>query len=57
MYLDGALVSMTYGLKQDVSIADLSPGAHRLEAEYVAVDHAPFNPRVIAEVTFVKGGT
>jgi hypothetical protein len=57
VYLDGALVSMTYGLKQDVSITDLSAGAHRLEAEYVAVDHAPFNPRVTTEVTFVKAGS
>jgi hypothetical protein len=56
VYLDGALVSMTYGQKQEVSIADLSSGAHRLEAEYVAVDHAPFNPRVTTEVTFVKAG-
>jgi hypothetical protein len=56
VYLDGELVSMTYGLRQDVSIADLSSGAHRLEAEYVAVDHAPFNPRVTAEVTFVRAG-
>jgi hypothetical protein len=56
VYLDGELISMTYGLQQEVSVADLSAGAHRLEAEYVAVDHAPFNPRVTAEVTFVKAG-
>ncbi len=56
VYLDGELVSMTYGMRQDVPIGDLSPGAHRLEAEFVAVDHAPFNPRVTAEMTFVKAG-
>jgi hypothetical protein len=55
MFLDGEIVSMTYGTTQDVPIAGLSPGAHRLEAEFVAADHAPFNPRVTAVVTFVKG--
>jgi hypothetical protein len=52
VYLDGALVSMTYGREQEVPIADLPPGEHRLRAEFVAADHAPFNPRVIATVDF-----
>jgi Family of unknown function (DUF6130) len=56
VYLDGEIVSMTYGSEQDVPIADLAPGAHRLRAEFVAADHAPFDPRVIATVTFVKEG-
>jgi len=49
LYVDGALVSMTYGLSQTLEIA---PGDHRLLAEFVAVDHAPFRPRVTAMVTF-----
>jgi hypothetical protein len=56
VFLDGEIVSMTYGMEQDVPIGDLSPGVHRLEAEYVAADHAPFDPRVTATVTFVKEG-
>jgi Family of unknown function (DUF6130) len=52
VYLDGELVSMTYGREQEVPIADLPPGGHRLQAEFVAADHAPFNPRVIATVAF-----
>jgi Family of unknown function (DUF6130) len=52
VYLDGELVSMSYGVSQEVSVADLAPGAHRLQAEFVAADHAPFNPRVIAAVAF-----
>lgn len=54
VYLDDAIVSMTYGSEQEVPIADLAPGQHRLRAEFVAADHAPFNPRVMATVTFVK---
>jgi hypothetical protein len=49
LYLDGALVSMTSGLAARIT-AD--PGSHELRAEFVAVDHAPFQPRVIATVTF-----
>jgi hypothetical protein len=49
LYVDGALASMTYGLSQTLEIA---PGDHRLLAEFVAVDHAPFHPRVTAMVTF-----
>jgi hypothetical protein len=52
--LDGSLVSMTYGTVQRVVVANLAPGPHVLGAEFVAVDHGPFNPRVAARVTFVK---
>jgi hypothetical protein len=48
--LDGELISMTYGLEQ--RIADVEPGAHRLEVEFVAADHAPFDPRVTAVTSF-----
>ena len=54
VYLDGELLSMTYGAEQMLPVADLEPGAHRLLAEFVAADHAPFAPRVTATVTFVK---
>jgi len=31
----------------------VTPGSHVLKAEFVAADHAPFNPRVVsAEVIF-----
>jgi hypothetical protein len=49
LYLDGSLVSMTTGLTAQVSA---SPGQHELRAEFVAVDHGPFDPRVVETVTF-----
>jgi hypothetical protein len=48
--LDGALVSMTGGLEQELT--GLEPGPHLLKAEYVAADHAPFEPRILAAVAF-----
>lgn len=48
--LDNELISMTEGLTQ--TIDDLSPGQHLLQVEFVANDHAPFEPRVIAKVAF-----
>lgn len=52
--IDGRLESMTYGTVQILSIGNLAPGAHTLTAEFVAADHAPFDPRVIATATFTK---
>jgi hypothetical protein len=50
LYVDNQLVSMNYGLEQDLPV---TPGSHVLKAEFVAADHAPFNPRVYsAEVIF-----
>ncbi|HEY1331400.1 MAG TPA: hypothetical protein VGH10_08005 [Actinomycetota bacterium] len=49
LFVDGRLVAMSYGL---VSRVFVLPGTHVLEAEYVAVDHAPFDPRVISTVRF-----
>ena len=43
LYVDNVLVSMNYGLKQDLPV---SPGTYVLKAEFVAADHAPFSPRV-----------
>jgi hypothetical protein len=54
LFLDGALLSMASEREQEIDIADLPPGVHRLQAEFVAVDHAPFDPPVITAVTFVK---
>ncbi len=50
LLVDGQIVSMTYGLDQEV---DVAKGAHLLQAEYVANDHFPFNPRVIVVSTIV----
>jgi hypothetical protein len=43
LYLNGQIVSMNYGLEQDLAV---TPGTYVLRAEFVAADHAPFNPRV-----------
>lgn len=48
--LDGELVTMTGELQQ--LIANLAPGQHLLKVEFVATDHAPFDPRVIVAVAF-----
>ena len=48
--VDGALVSMTGGLEQELN--GLESGPHLVKAEYVAADHAPFEPRVLAAVAF-----
>jgi Family of unknown function (DUF6130) len=50
VYLDDALVTMTADTQ--TVLTDLSPGRHLLKVEFVATDHAPFDPRVIAAVTF-----
>jgi hypothetical protein len=54
LLVDNVVVSMNYGLEQDLPV---HPGTYVLKAEFVAADHAPFNPRVYsAEVFFtVKG--
>jgi hypothetical protein len=49
LYLDNQLVSMNYGLTQDLK--GLSAGPHTLRAEFVAGDHGPFrNPPTAAAV-------
>jgi hypothetical protein len=51
LYVDNVLVSMNYGLEQDLQV---TPGTYVLKAEFVASDHAPFNPRVVSpEVFFI----
>ena len=43
LYVDNVLVSMNYGLTQDLPV---HAGTYVLKAEFVAADHAPFDPRV-----------
>ncbi len=52
--LDDQLISMTSDLSS--VIADVAPGTHLLKVEFVANDHAPFDPRVIAGVSFEVAG-
>jgi hypothetical protein len=50
LILDGKLISMNYQLND--TITGVSPGHHLLQAEFVANDHFPFDPRVIAVSSF-----
>ncbi|MEO5704516.1 MAG: hypothetical protein ABIR64_05920 [Candidatus Limnocylindrales bacterium] len=43
LYVNNQLVSMNYGLEQDIPV---TAGTLVLRAEFVAADHAPFSPRV-----------
>ena len=49
LFLDGDLLAMLYGVS---TTTYAYPGVHRLEAEFVAVDHGPFDPPVTASVRF-----
>ena len=48
--LDGSLILMNYSLGDEIH--DVGPGTHRIEVEFVATDHAPFDPRVTAVTSF-----
>jgi hypothetical protein len=53
--LDGETITLLGDL--DENLADIlgepvPPGPHLLEAEFVAADHGPFNPRIIVSVPF-----
>ena len=50
LIMDGKLISMNYSLND--TLTAVSPGHHLLQAEFVANDHAPFDPRVIAVSSF-----
>jgi hypothetical protein len=50
LLVDGRLVAMDYGL--DERLPRLSPGQHLLQVEFVAADHAPFDPRVLTQAAF-----
>jgi len=49
LYVDNVLVSMNYGLEQDIAV---HPGTYVIKAEFVAADHAPFSPRVWSPEVF-----
>jgi hypothetical protein len=49
LYVNNVLVSMNYGLEQDVPV---QPGTYVVKAEFVAADHAPFSPRVWSPEVF-----
>jgi hypothetical protein len=48
--LDGKLLTLLAGLEYKVT--GLTPGSHIVQVEFVAADHGPFNPRVLATSTF-----
>jgi hypothetical protein len=52
--LDNRLISMT--ANTTTTLPNVDPGTHLLDVEFVANDHAPFDPRVVAASSFtVKG--
>jgi hypothetical protein len=54
LLVDGMLVDMNYGLRQ--RLPQLPPGQHVLQVEFVAADHAPFDPRIRTEAAFQVAG-
>lgn len=50
LYVNNQIVSMNYGLEQDIPV---QPGTLAIRAEFVAADHAPFNPRVESDDTVI----
>ena len=50
LLVDGRLVNMNYGLRQ--RLPELPPGQHVLQVEFVAADHAPFEPRILTQAAF-----
>ena len=48
--VDDQLVSMNYSTT--APLTNLKPGLHGVQAEFVAVDHAPFRNRVVTTVLF-----
>jgi hypothetical protein len=50
LLVDGKLVNMNYGLSE--RLPELTPGQHVLQVEFVAADHAPFEPRVLTQAAF-----
>jgi hypothetical protein len=48
--IDGKIITQTFGLTQKLDTP--KAGSHLLQAEFVAKDHGPFNPRVLSTLTF-----
>jgi hypothetical protein len=53
VFLDGNLIAMTTSLRRTI---DVLPGMHTITAEFVAVDHVPWDPRVRTTVRFEVDG-
>lgn len=49
--LDGQLQSQTAGTS--FNLEDVKPGSHVVQVEFVASDHVPFDPRVVAGASFI----
>jgi hypothetical protein len=49
LYLDNQVVSMNY--QASTVLHDVQPGTHVVRVEFVATDHAPFDPRLFVEVS------
>jgi hypothetical protein len=54
LHVDSKLVDMNYGLRQ--RLPRLAPGQHVVQVEFVAADHAPFDPRVLTQAAFQVAG-
>ena len=54
LLVDGKLVNMNYGLRQ--RLPELAPGQHVVQVEFVAADHAPFEPRILTQAAFTMAG-
>lgn len=52
--LDGKLISMNYKLSE--KLPKLTAGTHLIQVEFVASDHLPFDPRVLAQAAFQVNG-
>jgi hypothetical protein len=52
--LDGKLISMNYKLSE--KLPKLTAGTHLIQVEFVAFDHLPFDPRVLAQAAFQVNG-
>jgi hypothetical protein len=50
LHVDGKLVDMNYGLRQ--RLPALPAGQHVVQVEFVAADHAPFEPRILTQAAF-----
>ena len=54
LLVDGKLVAMNYGLRQ--RLPQLPSGQHVIQVEFVAADHAPFEPRILTQAAFAITG-
>lgn len=50
--IDGNVVAGSVPARSRIDIGRATPGRHLLQVEYVALDHGPFSPRVLATTSF-----